>query len=128
MSDDDDERMDLFLRLLDTLAEMNEKRPGDEQSPGDDGGIEYDIRLQPTELPRLSAWLVTTRRRDDGLLVVADVPRVEPGAVDVDVDSDAGILQYRVDDETVERVALPDPDVAVAGRASRNSILELRLE
>lgn len=128
MSDDDrDDRLSLFLRLLDTLAriEARQARRRDRDDAGD-GTFGYDIVMGDSDSrPSGAGWLVTERRLDTGHLVVADVPGVDTRTVDVSTED--GILYFRVDGETVERVALPDRDADVVHRADTNGVLAVRV-
>lgn len=127
-ADDENERLELFVRLLDILAKLQELESEQRGTgTGESGHFGYQIALGPSEDSSDStSWLVAERRTDVGRLIVVDVPRVETHAVEAAVEDD-GILTFRVDGETVERVALPDRGMHVVDRADRNGVLEIRV-
>lgn len=132
----DDDRRDLplgfVLRLLDVLAEMEARDQRHRRGGGrigDNVTFGYDVSIgleQPAERTDTTG-LVTTRPTDDGRIVVADLPGVDPDAVDVAVDREAWTLSLRIDGEPVERVPLLDRDAEVVESAVTNGILEVRL-
>jgi len=128
MNDDDrDDRLALFVRLLDTLARIEERQTRRRDRDDGAGQFGYDIVMGDSDSrPSGTDWLVTERSLDHGHLVVADVPRIDTRTVDVTVED--GILYFRVDAETVERVALPDRDTDVVHRGDTNGILEVRVD
>lgn len=133
----DDDRRDLplgfVLRLLDVLAEMEARDQRHRRGGGrigDNVTFGYDVSIgleQPAERTDTTG-LVTTRPTDDGRIVVADLPGVDPDAVDVAVDREAWTLSLRIDGEPVERVPLLDRDAEVVESAVTNGILEVRLQ
>jgi len=70
---------------------------------------------------------VDVRHDDDGrLVVVADMPGVDPDDLRVGLDEDANELVVGVDDQPVERLPLPWPVDDVEGRYN-HGVLELRI-
>lgn len=134
MTDDDrrDVPLGFVLRLLDVLAEMEARDQRHRRGGGrigDNVTFGYDVSIgleQPAERTDTTG-LVTTRPTDDGRIVVADLPGVDPDAVDVAVDREAWTLSLRIDGEPVERVPLLDRDAEVVESAVTNGILEVRL-
>ena len=134
MTNDDrrDVPLGFVLRLLDVLAEMEQRdkrRRRGRGRLGDNVTYGYDVSIGLESVPeRTDAMgLVTTRSTEDGRVVVADLPGVDPAAVDIHVDRESGTLHLRIDGEPVERVPLLDGDAEVAESSVTNGILEVRL-
>jgi len=148
MTDDDGRNLPLgvALRLLDILAEMEQQDQRHRRGHGRLGdNVTFDYcfsiglgpeqtdatgpeRTDTTGPERTDATgLVTTRPLDDGRIVVADLPGIDPEAVDVDVDRRSETLRLWIDGDPVERVPLPDTDAEVVDTTFSNGILEVRL-
>lgn len=69
---------------------------------------------------------VAVREREDGLLVVADLPGDREGDVSVEVDETAGTVVVAVDG-VVGRIPLRDGDWTVADVSCNNDVLEVTL-
>ena len=73
------------------------------------------------------SYLVDVRETDDGLLVVADLPAVDAEDVTAGINEDRDELVVAVDDDQVERIALPWP-VETGDVQFKHDVLELRFE
>jgi len=70
--------------------------------------------------------LVDVRADDDGVTVLADLPRATAESVTAGID-DRNRLVIGIDDEVVERIPLDDADILAADTTFRNGVLEVRL-
>jgi HSP20 family molecular chaperone IbpA len=84
----------------------------------------FDTDEPPTEEHR--SHLVDTRRTDDGMGVVADLPDVDRDDVTVRIDEEHRFLEIGTDDGVIERVPLPWPAEVRTTRLN-NGVLDVVL-
>lgn len=147
----DDRPTGVVRALLELLAEMDER--GERRRTGrwsnERTSVDYSVSIgsldraftQGGDVERTGAraggertagvddaWVdaVAVRERDDGLLVVADLPGDREGDVSVDVDESAGSVVVVVDG-VVGRIPLRDGDWTVADVSCNNDVLEVTL-
>lgn len=153
---DDDGPLGSLLELLEMLAEMEER--GERRRDGrlDIGGTSVDFSVGIGTLDDLAdrggrgprdsgdrssgggerdgdaaaddGAHVDVRRTEAGATVVADLPDVDAGAVDVAVDEGADRLRILVDGEPVGTAPLSGEELSVTDATVRNEVLEVRLE
>lgn len=134
-----DGRMDVGGKSVDfsvgigTLDDLADRRGRTPRGPGGrspaerDSGGERDDDSSSDELDDGDVY-VDVRRTESGPMVVADLPDVDEGQVDVTVDEDAGRLHVLVDGSSVGSVPLSGEELTVADATVRNRVLEVRLE
>lgn len=71
--------------------------------------------------------LVDVREEEDGVVVLADLPRATAESVTVGIDRERNDLVIGLDGKVVERIGLGEADISVADSTFRNGVLEVRL-
>jgi hypothetical protein len=130
VSDDEDagDRVALFMRLLDTLAALDDcSSAGDDPGGADDLAYHISFGAGDRRPRSASIWHLTTRRREDELLVIVDRPRTDPCGVELRFENETQSLAFRIDGMVVDRVSLMDPERRIETHATRNGILEVVL-
>jgi HSP20 family molecular chaperone IbpA len=71
--------------------------------------------------------LVDVREAEDGVVVLADLPRATAESVTVGIDRGRDDLVIGLDGDVIERIPLGGADITVANSTFRNGVLEVRL-
>lgn len=71
--------------------------------------------------------LVDVREDEDGVVVLADLPRATAESVTVGIDRERDDLVIGLDGDVIERIGLGKADITVANSTFRNGVLEIRL-
>jgi HSP20 family molecular chaperone IbpA len=140
--DREDTISDAIERILDAIerAEPGERPLPDESRrsgrPFDlDYGFAVDWGLDPIipvdpggpdSPPESNEHLVDSRREDDEITIVADLPDADGDDVEVRLDEDARLLEIRDADGVIERTALPWPAEVRTVRLN-NAVLDVRI-
>jgi HSP20 family molecular chaperone IbpA len=128
--DDNDRSAELLYHLLEVLARLDER---DRERITDLSAVTPPVELEgpegigPPPHGAKELGLVTTRETDDGFLAVADLPGVEPGAVDVRFDGASESLDILLNGSSVKTVPVPDPTLEIVDRSFRNGMLVVEL-
>lgn len=93
----------------------------------DDPSEESADEPTATTKPDTEEYLVDVRESEDGVVVLADLPRATAEGVTAGIDRERNELVIGIDDEVVERIPLGSADIAVADSTFRNGVLEVRL-
>ena len=91
-----------------------------------DYGFSIDWRLDPDDSEGSNEHLVDSRREDDEMSVVADLPDVDGDDVELWLDESDRLLEIRGADGVIERVSLPWPAEIRTTRLN-NGVLDVRL-
>lgn len=88
-----------------------------------DGGDSRSTTPRSTD----EEYLVDVREEEDGVVVLADLPRATAESVTVGIDRGRNDLVIGLDGKVVERIGLGEADISVADSTFRNGVLEVRL-
>ncbi|EMA46535.1 gas vesicle protein GvpH [Halococcus saccharolyticus] len=72
-------------------------------------------------------YATSVRRAEDGLVVTADLPEIDPEGLAAGVTDDSRTLLIADDDRLLTRVDLPEGEFAVDGASYNNAVLEVYL-
>ena len=96
-------------------------RPG--EVPSDAGDSSPTTALETTD----TEFATSVRRTDEGVVVTADLPGLDPAGLAAGVTDDARTLLIADDDRLLTRVELPDGEFVVDGASFNNAVLEVYL-
>lgn len=95
-------------------------RPGEVPSSAGESGT---AALEATD----TEYATSVRRAEDGLVVTADLPGVDPAELAAGVEASSDTLVIAADDRLLTRIELPNGEFAVDGASYNNAVLEVYL-
>ncbi|WP_273836798.1 gas vesicle protein GvpH [Halococcus sp. PRR34] len=96
-------------------------RPG--EVPSDAGDSSRAATLETTD----TEYATSVRHADEGVVVTADLPGIDPAGLAAGVTDNSRTLLIADDDRLLTRVELPDGEFAVDGASFNNAVLEVYL-
>lgn len=133
---DDDRPEGIFRAILRLLEEMDARDGRTRGGRWADGRTSVDYSFSIGSLDETlgmgspdepEAHILTTRETDDGILIAADLPRVRPEDVSVDLDRDVRTVTITVDNHVVGRFPLDDGDWTVTDVSFNNEVMEVKV-